>query len=336
MAADRDLGVAFVRAWAGDSPAHRSGWEVASATGIRGLRLVKETTAFDAFLFTEANPVAFDVLQQNVGGKNGATALLGDGRVAPASAPFDYVDIDPFGSPIPFAPAAMHAVRPGGILAVTATDMIVLAGAQASATWRRYGARPVRGRLGPEGGLRILLAYLAREARGVDRSIRPLLAYARDHHVRAYVEVAPASDLPDPVATIDPDAWDGPWLGAPGPFGPLWLGPISDRALLARIEVPPTAERRAEVRTFLERLRAESEVPAPFYYESNVLAGRLSLRSPPPIDALRAAIVDRGFRASRTHARPEGLRTDAPRSVVEAIARALDAVDQSQNARVRA
>jgi tRNA (guanine26-N2/guanine27-N2)-dimethyltransferase len=336
MAADRDLGVAFVRAWAAELPAYRSGWEVASATGVRGLRLLLETGAFDTFRFTESNPAAFSVLERNVAGTAGARAVLGDGRVAPAEGPFDYVDIDPFGSPIPFVATALRAVRPGGVLAVTATDMIVLAGAQASATWRRYGGRPVRGRLGPEGGLRILLAYLAREARGADRSIRPLLAYARDHHVRAYVEVVASPGPPDPVGTIDPDRWDGPWLGAPGPFGPLWLGPISDRALLARMEVPPTAERRAEVRKFLERLREESEVPAPFYYESNVLAGRLTLRSPPPVEALRAAIVDRGYRASRTHARPEGIRTDAPRSVVEAIARTLDSAGQSQNARVRA
>jgi len=336
MAVDRDLAVAAVRAWAGPVPTSRSGWEVAAATGVRGLRLVVETGAFASFLLTESNPAAFSVLERNAAGRSGVRASLADGRLVPEGAPFDYVDVDPFGSPIPFVPSALAAVRPGSLLAVTATDMIVLAGAQAEATCRRYGARPVRGRLGPEGGLRILLAYLAREARARDRSIRPRLAYARDHYVRAYLEVGPAGAAPDPVGTVDPATWDGPPLGGSGPFGPLWLGPIIDPAFVERTEVPATAERRAEVRTFLERLREEAAVPSPFYYEPNVVAGRLGLRSPPSVEALRAALAQGGFRASRTHARPEGVRTDAPRAVVEEAARRLDAGAQSQNARVRA
>lgn len=337
MSADRDLGVAFVRAWAGGtSGAGRTGWEVTAATGIRGLRLVGETGAFRSFLFTEANPIAFSVLERNVATVPGARALAGDGRKPPALGPFDYVDVDPFGSPIPFLPAAIGATRANGVLAVTATDMIVLAGAQPAAALRRYGARPVRGRLGPEGGLRILLAYLAREARALRRSVRPLLAYARDHHVRAYVELGGPSERSDPVATIDEEHWDGPPLGGPGPFGPLWMGPLLDPELLARLRVPASAERPKEVGTFLERLRGEADVPAPFYYEPNVVAGRLGLAQPPSVASMLERLRAAGHRAARTHARPEGIRTDAPRAIVEALAREIGSAAQSQNARVRA
>jgi len=336
MAADRDLGVAFVRAWAGPGPAGLSGWEATAATGVRGLRLLGETGAFRSFLFTESHPTAFAVLERNLAGRAGGRAVLADGRAPPPEAPFDYVDVDPFGSPIPFVRAALDAVRPGGVVALTATDMVVLAGAQPVATFRRYGARPVRGRLGPESGLRILLAYVAREARASGRSIRPLLAYVRDHHVRAYVEVSADLGVPDPVGTIDPATWDGPPVGEPGPFGPLWLGPLLDPAAVARTEVPPGAERPEEVARFLDRLRGEAGVPRPFYYEPNVIAGRLGLRAPPSLASFLAALIDRGYRAVRTHARPEGIRTDAPRAVVEAVARELDGPGQSQNARVRA
>jgi tRNA (guanine26-N2/guanine27-N2)-dimethyltransferase len=337
MAADRDIGIAFVRAWAGPDPAGFAGWEATAATGVRGLRLLGESGMFRSFLFTESNPDAFRVLERNVAGREGARAVHADGRTSPAGVPFDYVDVDPYGSPVPFVAAAFEAVRPGGVLGVTATDMIVLAGAQPAAAMRRYGARTIRGRLGPESGLRILLAYLAREARASGRSIRPLLGYVRDHHVRAYVEVGPAGPSPpDPVATIDPETWDGPPLGGPGPFGPLWLGPIVDPGTIARVQVPSTAERPREVERFLDRLREEAGVPRPFYYEPNVLAGRLGLRAPPSIASFVAALNVRGFRAVRTHARPEGVRTDAPRALVESIARELDGPPQSQNARVRA
>ena len=44
---------------------------------------------------------------------------------------FDYVDLDPFGSPSLFIQSAIRGTRKKGILAVTATDTAPLAGAQA-------------------------------------------------------------------------------------------------------------------------------------------------------------------------------------------------------------
>jgi tRNA (guanine26-N2/guanine27-N2)-dimethyltransferase len=333
MALDRDLGVAFARAV--DPPLAR-GWEMTAATGVRGLRLLREGAGFVAFVFSESSPRSFAVLERNLAAEPRATAILSDGRAAPPTAPFDYVDVDPYGSPLPFLPTALDAVRTGGVLAVTATDMLVLAGPQAAACRRRYGAEPVRGRLGPEGALRVLLMVLAREVRSSGRSIRPLLAYVGDHHVRAYVRILARDGAEDPVTTIDPDRWDGPSLGTSTPVGPMWLGPLVDPELAALLAVPETAARPRELRRFLELLKDDAAVPRPFYYEANLLASRLGLASPPSLDALLARLREAGYRAGRTHARPEGVRTDAPRSVVETAARELGGADQSQNARVRA
>jgi tRNA (guanine26-N2/guanine27-N2)-dimethyltransferase len=325
MAGDRDLGVAAAAAWSLRGGSGRSGWEVAAATGARGLRIFHESGAFERFTLTEANSDAARVLAQNAARYPGAVVECRDGRAPPDGGPFDYVDIDPYGTPTPFVPAAFAALRGGGVLAVTATDMMVLAGVQKGACERRYGARPIRGRLGPEGGLRILIAYLAREARSGGRAVRPLLAYTRDHHVRVYVEVTRAPDGPpaDPVATIDPETWLGPYLGDRGPYGPLWLGPLFDAAFVRSMVAPAEAARREETIRFLGRLREETDADRPFYFESNRLAGDLSLRTPPGLHSLIESLQSQGFRAARTHARPEGFRTDAPRAVVEATARTL-------------
>jgi tRNA (guanine26-N2/guanine27-N2)-dimethyltransferase len=333
MALDRDLGVAFVRALGrplGD------GWEATAATGVRGLRLLREAAGFRSFVFTEASPRTFEVLRANVAGEPRATALLADGSSAPPGAPFGYVDVDPYGSPLPFLPAALAATRTGGVLAVSATDMPVLAGAQPSACRRRYGAEPVRGRLGPEGALRILLMVLAREARRGGRSARPLLAYVGGHHVRAYVELREGTPTPDPVGTIDPQRWTGPSLGTSASVGPLWLGPIVDHEIAPRLAVPGSAERPREAARFLELLRDDAEPLPPFYYEANALASVLALPSPPPRAELLRALQAAGYHAARTHVRPEGIRTDAPRSTVEDVARSLAGRAQSQKARVRA
>ncbi len=328
--------MAFAVAWAGPGGASRTGWEVTAATGVRGLRLLHESGAFRSFLLTETHPAAFRVLEANAHRVPGATPRLADGREIPEGAPFDFVDVDPYGTPVPFLPAAISAVRPGGVLAVTATDMMVLAGVQRGASESRYDARPVRGRLAPEGGLRILLAYLARVARTHARRIEPLLAYAKDHYVRAYVRLPPvATGVPDdPVGRIDPAYWDGPRLAGRGPYGPFWLGPLSEPELVRALHLPPGAARPREVSGFLERLLEEAGIDRPFYYEPNVLAAELHLAAPPSVAVLRDGLRAEGYRAGRTHARPEGIRTDAPRATVEAVARTLAA--QSQNARVRA
>ena len=200
---------------------------------------------------------------------------------------------------------------------------MVLAGAQPSACWRRYAARPVRGRLGPEGGLRILLAQLARDAEALGRSIRPMLAYSRDHYVRAYVEVNSHTDAVVPVGVIDPGTWTGPSVGDEGPYGPLWLGPLFDIDLVARLEVPDGAARAREMERFLARLKEEVTADCPFYFEANVLASRLELAEPPSLEAVQEGLRSLGFRVARTHARPEGFRTDAPRTVVEQLVRRL-------------
>lgn len=333
MAVDRDLGVAFVRA-VGRPLA--DGWEMTAATGVRGLRLLREGTGFRSFTFTDASPRTFEVLRQNVACDPRATCSLGDGSVPPSGAPFAYVDVDPYGSPLRFLATAIGATRPGGVLAVSATDMPVLAGAQPSACRRRYAANPVRGRLGPEGALRILLMVLARESRRSGRGMHPLLAYVGGHHVRAYVELPAEPGKAAPVGTIEREHWTGPLLPGEGPWGPFWLGPIVDREVVARLTVPPTAERPEEVARFVTLLRDDAEVVRPFYYEANQLASHLHLERPPSLLALLAELRSAGYHVGRTHVRPEGFRTDAPRAEVEAAALRLVRVGQSQNARVRA
>ncbi len=340
MALDRDLSVAFVRAAFPEGPGDRRAWEMLAATGARGLRIAHETRRFADVLLTERVPAAVAVARANADalGLFGVRVEAADASVLAAPAAFDYVDLDPFGSPAPFLPAALAALRPGGVLAITATDMMVLAGVQRGAAERRYGSTPVRGRLGPEGGLRLLIAYVAREAARRGSGVRPLLCYLHDHHVRLHVRVAPAdpTDAPPPVARIDPGTWTGPDLGLAGAAGPFWLGPLFDPALTDRLVAPEPAARPREAARLIAAFREEARVPAPFYYEPNRLAGGLGLAEPPAPDAFVAALRQAGYAAARTHARAGAFRTLAPRSAVEDAARRLAGIGHSQNERVRA
>lgn len=339
MQLDRDLNVAVVRALYPPGPGTRRGWEMLAATGVRGLRLVEETDAFARYDFSEENPEAFTVLTRNLheSGHGGVAAYQTDARHPLADGAFDYIDLDPFGTPVPFVDAALRALAPGGTLAVTATDMPVLTGVARGVCERRYGGRPIRGAQGPEGGLRILIAYLMREAVRRSRYLVPTISYVHDHYVRTFLTDR-GSDSADQLRIGDPLGLgdEGPPIAGSGPFGPMWLGPLFDAALVGRLEVPATAERPRDLRQFIARIQEEVEADRPFYYEPNTLAASLRLEEPPPLGPLLAALRARGFASARSHVRPSAFRTSAPRAVVQAIARELRPPLQSQKARVRA
>ncbi len=80
MAGDRDIGVAFATAWSAGTGHRLSGWEVTAATGVRGLRLLNESGAFDRIFLSEANDEAARVLAQNAAHWPGASTERRDGQ----------------------------------------------------------------------------------------------------------------------------------------------------------------------------------------------------------------------------------------------------------------
>ncbi len=97
---------------------------------------------------------------------------------------YQWIDIDPFGSPAPFIDAALSSMGRRGIIALTATDAAALRGRSASACSRRYGARVRPGPASHEIGLRVLIGWAAQRAAMHDRTIQPLFSACEDHYLR--------------------------------------------------------------------------------------------------------------------------------------------------------
>ena len=66
-----------------------------------------------------------------------------DAKLAMADASYQWIDIDPFGSPVPFIDSAIQSLARTGVLEVTATDTAALTGASLSSQKRRYGAQGI-------------------------------------------------------------------------------------------------------------------------------------------------------------------------------------------------
>lgn len=52
---------------------------------------------------------------------------------------FDIIDLDPYGSAVPFLDAAVHSIKEGGMLCITCTDTRVLCGPDLVKCYYYYG-----------------------------------------------------------------------------------------------------------------------------------------------------------------------------------------------------
>jgi tRNA (guanine26-N2/guanine27-N2)-dimethyltransferase len=139
--------------------------DLLSATGVRAIRFAKEVGLRNVFA-NDANPTAAKLIRKNAAHNKvklkvfnlRAHELLARKYQLNKKIYFDYIDIDPFGTPVPFLDAAVKALVPnGGILAVTATDTANLCGVNVNACRRIYQSTPMHNELMHEIGIRILL-----------------------------------------------------------------------------------------------------------------------------------------------------------------------------------
>jgi len=103
---------------------------------------------------------------------------------------FDVVDLDPYGSASVFLDGAVQAVKDGGLLMITCTDLAVLAGGQnTEACFTKYGGLPAKRIAKHEVALRLVLAATARAAARYRRALQPLLSLSIDFYIRVFVRV---------------------------------------------------------------------------------------------------------------------------------------------------
>lgn len=174
--------------------------EALSATGLRSVRYYNEISPqIEHVVANDLKPEAVEAIRANVV-RNGldpdaqVIPSCGDANVVMREAAarrefYDVIDLDPYGSAAPFLDASMAAIADGGLLAVTCTDMAVLAGAKPEACFSKYASMPLSRKFCHEGGLRILLASLERVASSHKKYIAPVLSCSIDFYCRVFVTV---------------------------------------------------------------------------------------------------------------------------------------------------
>jgi tRNA (guanine26-N2/guanine27-N2)-dimethyltransferase len=288
-----------------------------AGTGARGVRVANEVRKDLEMHVNDRDEEAFRYIQENIllNDLDNCVALTSDMRCLLSERSFDYIDVDPFGTPVPYLPAAIQGCKRKGILGITATDTAPLAGTHPKKSVRRYGARSVRCPFGHELGLRILIGYIARRAAELDRGIRPMLCFYADHYFRMYLRLVEGAEEADRslgqlgYVQYDPDTGARRFTPEQEPaksYGPMWGGSLHDRSLLGSMNVNEGLAERARCEKYLALWKEEMDVP--YFYDNDELASRLRA-SPPPIARLLEKIREVGP-ASRTHFSPTGFKTD--------------------------
>ncbi|HID71118.1 MAG TPA: hypothetical protein EYP29_00025, partial [Thermoplasmata archaeon] len=102
-------------------------------------------------------------------------------------------------------------------------------------------------------------------------------------------------------------------------LGPIWLGPTFDKSLLLsllkELENFSYLQYFSLLKKMLELWKEESTL-TPFFYRTDLFSSKFRI-SQPKISTLIQYLKERGFKASRTHFNPYGVKTDAEYEVVE-------------------
>lgn len=98
---------------------------------------------------------------------------------------FDIIDLDPFGSSLPFVRAAIQGGKHGALVSATFTDLKVIEGSDYRKLYSLYGSqRGLDAGSKEEISLRLVLASINSEASKVGKTIKPMLSVWKHFYLR--------------------------------------------------------------------------------------------------------------------------------------------------------
>ncbi len=298
-----------------------------AGTGIRAVRFEKELSEgiVERIYANDLSETAVRIIRQNIsdnGCKKIETANKDANIFMEGSTGFDYIDIDPFGTPNPFLDPAVKRISRRGILAVTATDTACMSGTYPKACERKYYARPMRNELKHEAGLRIEIRKVQLVGAQYERALVPVFSYSKDHYFRVFFRSIKSKEHAD--CLIDKhkfllyctvccrfeisDNNFGQCCGrAMDHAGPMYMGDIFDKELAEKMLKINSIK---DIEKFLAIAAKEARTSSPFFYDLHTLAKKLKLKSNPKKQEVIDKIISVGKNASETHFLGTAVKTD--------------------------
>jgi len=281
-----------------------------AATGIRGIRFLKELDSgkIKGISFNDNNKNFLRIIKKNFQlnkinnfeiNKNSRKKIKVYNEDANLfllnSSGFDYIDLDPFGSPNKFLDNAVKRISRKGILAVTSTDTAALASYE-KVCKRKYWATPLLSAERHEAGVRILIRKIQLIGAQYGKALTPVFSYYRDHYYRVFFECEKSKEKTDLILKNH---------GFYKEAGPMWLGKLWDSKLVSKMYESLSKESiNKELLRFLGIIREESKINAVGFYDMHEICKKNKLIIPKKKDLLEK------INGSETHFTGLGLRSD--------------------------
>ena len=357
MEFNRDLTVLAFKAYQKMVNHEISICEPFTSQGIRGIRFAAEIDGVAKVLVSDINTSAYELAKHNIELNKLENKIILKHKDANCvlscnASPkkrFDIVDIDPFGTPVPYLDSAFRALKNKGLLAATATDLAPLCGVHAKACVRKYGGKPLRTEYCHELAVRLLAGCMASVAAKHDIGIRILFSHSSDHYIRVYAQIGYGCQKADEsIKTTGyilhcfnclhretaPKIYGKtdlcPECGAKIDYaGPLWIGSIGDPAFIEQIikENQSTAFRNSGKITKLLTLTKNEAVAPATYHFIDKLSGKLRLPAP-SVQVFLTALKSSGYQAVQTHFNTRGIKTDAPALTMHGLLKEISLTKQ--------
>lgn len=204
MVLNRDLTILMIKIYSKFLSRKVTFMDTMAASGIRSMRLLKETNVCEKIYINDLNPLAIQYIKKNMQ-LNGIN--INNYQLFTEEAKFfmdrfhyiekpgrerghnycDIIDVDPFGSPSQYISSALQSIELGGLLCVTATDTPVLFGIRKEQCVRKYLTKPIKTEYIKEMGTRILIYFIMKIAHIYELYIEPVLSMSSDHFIRVFI-----------------------------------------------------------------------------------------------------------------------------------------------------
>jgi tRNA (guanine26-N2/guanine27-N2)-dimethyltransferase len=347
MILNRDISILVAQSFRSDFKRKLRIADPMTGSGIRGLRYASEVAETEQILLNDIEPNAaavayYNSVVNNLASKVDVQCMDANVFLNLHSVPgkrLHLIDLDPYGSPVPYMDSALRALINGGLLAMTATDMAVLCGAKPRTCYRRYGGRPLRSEYSREVALRLLLGSLIVTAARHNMAVDVKLSHSTDHYVRTYVRVSRSAKGADknlvemghishcfnclarttfagPIKYSKCTRCDRPTTLA----GPLFLGRLSDEDFCKRLIAFDIGREKNNRLSRLLLLELEEADSPPTFYTVDAICDRLGLATPSP-SVIIEGLKSQGHIATRTHFDGRAFKTNASVDSIEALIR---------------
>ena len=181
-----------------------------AASGIRGIRFLLELkkNKIKNITFNDNSKKAITLIKKNLelnkldNSKKIKLVNKDANLFLQESKGFDYIDIDPFGSPNFLLESSITRLSRQGILAVTATDTSGLSGTYPKVTKRKYFSKSLKNEFMHETGIRILIKKVQLIGAHNEKALIPIFSYFKNHYYRVFFKCIKSKTKVDEILDL--------------------------------------------------------------------------------------------------------------------------------------